>query len=108
MLVVEDYADLRSAIAQTLVRKDYACDAASSTDEAIGMLRQRHYGAILLSPRLPIKDDPVLQFLETSQPEELSKVILMRDPSLDDEDDSDCRSLLKPFNNDELFSKLAE
>ena len=39
--------------------------------------------------------------------EELPKLILMRDPWLDDEDD-DCRSLVKPFNNDELFSKLAE
>ena len=78
------------------------------TDEAIGKLRQRHYGAILLSPQLPIKDDPVIRFLEASQPEEMPKLILMRDPSLDDDENDACRSLVKPFNNDELFSKLAE
>lgn len=108
VLVVEDYADLRTAIAQTLVRSEYTCDTATSTADAIVKLRARHYGAILLSPTLPIKDDPVIRFLETSQPEELPKLILMRDPWLDDENGKDCRSLVKPFNNDELFSKLAE
>jgi len=107
VLVVEDYADLRSAIAETLVRHHYACDTATNTEDAIVKLRERHYGAILLSPCLPIKDDPVMQFLATSQPEELPKVILMRDPSIDDEEDAG-RSLLKPFNNEELFRKLAE
>ena len=107
VLVVEDYADLRSAIAETLVRSDYTCDTALSTADAILKLRARHYGAILLSPTLPIKDDPVIRFLQASQPEEMSKLILMRDPGLEDDED-DCRSLVKPFNNDELFSKLAE
>lgn len=107
VLVVEGYADLRTAIAETLVRSDYTCDTAASTDDAIGKLRLRHYGAILLSPQLPIKDDPVIRFLAASQPEELPKLILMRDPWLDD-DEADCRSLVKPFNNQELISKLAE
>lgn len=107
VLVVEDYADLCSAIAETLVCHDYSCDTATSTEDAIVKLRARHYGAILLSPRLPIKDDPVIRFLETTQPEELPKLILMRDPSFDDEED-DGRSLLKPFNNEELFRKLRE
>ena len=68
VLVVEDYADLRTAIAQTLVRSDYACDTATSAADAILKLRARHYGAILLAPTLPIKDDPVMQFLAGRAP----------------------------------------
>lgn len=108
VLVVEDYADLRTAIAQTLVRGDYTCDTATTTADAIGKLRERRYGAILLSPQLPIQDDPIIRFLAASQPEQLPKLILMRDPWLEDEDEGNCRSLVKPFNTNELFSKLAE
>jgi DNA-binding NtrC family response regulator len=107
VLVVEDYTDLRSAIVDTLVRREYTCESARTADDAIVKLRAHHYGAILLSPRLPLREDPVMCFLHASQPEELHKVILMRAPDVEEEPDSeDCRVLLKPFNNEQLFARL--
>lgn len=108
VLVVEDYADLCSAIVETLARRDYSCETAASSADAIDKLRAHHYEAILLAPRLPIKDDPVMQFLHSVQPDELPKVILMKDPFLEDDEEDDCRVLVKPFNNEQLFRTLLD
>ena len=104
ILVVEDYADLNSAITAA-VPDDYNCTSAHTSGEAIDMLRANHYEVILLSPRLPIQDDPVMHFLHEFQPAELAKVILMTDPDTDSSSE-DCRVLLKPFNRDELAAKI--
>jgi DNA-binding response OmpR family regulator len=104
VLVVEDYADLRSAIEATLVRRDYSCDSASSVDDAIVKLRTHEYSAILLAPTLPIKDDRIIRYLVENSPGELWKVILMTDPP--DAQEDRYRVLAKPFNNEELFAKL--
>lgn len=106
VLVVEDYADLRSAIVATLVRGDYACDNVRSAEAAIDLLRDHHYDTILLSPRLPICDDPVMHFLASSQPGELAKVVLMTDDD-DDEPSPATRVLSKPFNHEELLAEVA-
>ena len=103
VLVVEDYADLRSAIEATLVRHDYSCDSATSTDDAIVKLRDHEYEAILLAPTLPVKDDRVVRFLVENQPQELPKVILMTEPP--ESDDTEYRVLTK-FNNEELVAEL--
>lgn len=107
VLLVEHYADLCSAIRETLERREYSCDSAANSDDAIGKLRAKHYETILLSPTLPIQDDPVLRFLHDSQPGELPKVVLMTSPGIDDETDTgECRILRKPFNNEQLFARL--
>jgi DNA-binding response OmpR family regulator len=107
VLVVEDYTDLRAAIVDTLVRQEYVCESATTAEEAIVKLRAHHYEAILLAPRLPIKNDPVMRFLHDSQPEELRKVILMTSPDVEeDTDPDDCPVLAKPFNNEQLFARL--
>lgn len=103
LLVVEDYADLASAIQAAL--PGYECTSARNADEAIANLRRRHYDTILLSPRLPIKDDPVMHFLHQYQPQELRKVILMTFPDVDSPVD-DCRVLMKPFGRPELVAEL--
>lgn len=108
VLVVEDYADLCSAIAGTLARCDFTCDTAATAEDAIGKLRTHHYEAILLAPRIPISSDPVMRFLHKTQPEEVHKVILMTQPEVDPDDPDDCRVLHKPFNHDELLAKLNE
>jgi len=108
VLVVEDYADLRSAIASALAQGDYACDTADCGETAVDLLRDHHYSAILLSPRLPITSDPVVHFLAQFQPDEMGKVVLMTNPG--DEDDPDpgrCRVLTKPFNRQELLATVA-
>lgn len=107
VLVIEDYADLCSMIADTLHVRDVNCDLARSTDEAIAKLRDHHYSAILLSPRLPVTTDPVMHFLHEQQPGEVRKVILMADPDSTLEKNADrCPVLLKPFSRDQLFDKV--
>ena len=101
--MVENYADLRSVIMSTLVRGEYECESAQSTEEAVEKLRQHHFSAILLTPTLPITSDPVMHFLHEQQPGEVSKVILMTEP----EDETEGQpSIVKPFNADQLLDKL--
>jgi DNA-binding NtrC family response regulator len=108
VLVIEDYADLRLMIAATLGRRHVACDQVTSAEDAIAKLRERHYGAILLSPRASATDDPVMHFLHEQQPDELRKVILMKEPEHVNEgqDNEECAVLFKPFNRAELFEQI--
>ena len=107
ILVVEDYADLNSAITAALPGEEYRCTSVRTPEDAIGKLRANHYEAILLAPRLPITEDPVMHFLHEHQPEEIQKVILMMAPDGEAEGE-ECRVLLKPFNREELVATLAE
>lgn len=107
VLVVEDYTDLCSAIVETLVRSKFDCESASSAEDAIGKLRAHHYETILLAPRMPIRTDPVMCFLNESQPGEVCKVILMTEPPIGGEaEPEDCRVLVKPFANEQLFAQM--
>ena len=103
LLVVEDYADLGSAITAAL--PGYECTSVRTADEAIAKLRTHHYDSILLSPRLPVKDDPVMHFLHEFQPDEVRKVILMTFPDAESPGD-ECRVLMKPFDRRELVAEL--
>ena len=103
MLVVENYTDLRSVIVSALVRKNYDCESATTTEEAVEKLRHHHYSAILLAPTLPITSDPVMHFLHEEQPGEVSKVILMTDP---EDETTDCPTIVKPFNAEQLLRSL--
>ena len=106
ILVVEDYADLNSAISAA-VPDEYHCTSVRTAEDAIGKLRANQYEAILLSPRLPITEDPVMHFLHEFQPGEVQKVILMMAPDGDPEGE-ECRVLVKPFNREELAAELAK
>ena len=103
VLVIEDYADLRSMIAETLALGHYTCDPVATAEDAIAKLRERRYSAILLSSRLPIAADPVMHFLHEQQPEEECKVIVMAEPEQATEQ---CPVLFKPFSRDQLFDRL--
>src|SRR5688500_6496300 len=81
VLLVEDYADLRTAIAETLERNHYSCDSVSNSEDAVVMLRDHDYAAILIAPRLPISEDPVVHYLAEHRPEDMKKVIVMSDPA---------------------------
>jgi DNA-binding response OmpR family regulator len=104
VLVVEDYADLRNIITEALERHHYACASASSSEAAVVMLEDHDYEAILISPKLPITEDPVVHYLAKHQPEAMSKVIVMADPNTPT---GRCRALLeKPFTNAQLLEIL--
>jgi DNA-binding response OmpR family regulator len=107
VLVVEDYADLRSAIASALARRDYDCDCVPNAEDAVVMLRDHKYAAILLSPtKLPLRENAVIHYLLENQPGEMPKIILMTDPGAGMETGR-LRVLSKPFNHEELFEQLA-
>jgi DNA-binding response OmpR family regulator len=107
VLVVEDYADLNSAITAALAG-DYRCTSVRTAEAAIGELRANHYEVILLSPRLPIQDDPVMHFLHEHQPDEVHKVILMVPSGDESAEEDECRVLVKPFNRAELVAEMAK
>lgn len=106
VLVVEDYADLNSAITAALA-DDYRCTSVATPEDAIRKLRSNHYEVILLAPRLPIQEDPVMHFLHENQPGEIHKVILMTYPDSDAAEE-DCRVLVKPFEWDELAAEISK
>ena len=106
ILVVENYADLNSAITAALP-DDCHCTSVRTAEEAILKLRDEHYEVILLSPRMPIQDDPVMHFLHENQPGEIAKVILMTDSDADATGE-DCRVLVKPFNRDDLVATVTK
>ena len=104
VLVIEDYEDLRLAIADALERNDYDCDAVESSEDAIVKLRDHDYAAILISPRLPIADDPVVHYLAEHRPGDVAKIIVMSDPATPT---GACRGLLeKPFTNQQLIEMI--
>jgi DNA-binding response OmpR family regulator len=104
VLVIEDYEDLRLAIADALQRNHYECDAVRSPEDAIVKLRDHEYAAILISPRLPIADDPVVHYLAEHRPGDVGKIIVMSDPATPT---GNCRGLLeKPFTNDQLIAMI--
>ncbi|MDQ3283325.1 MAG: hypothetical protein M3Q69_18150, partial [Acidobacteriota bacterium] len=84
ILVVEDYPDLRSAIAELLSRNDCVCEAVDS-DGAIAKLESAHYERILIGPRLSIAGDPVLDYLAEHQPAQMEHVVLMLNPAADED-----------------------
>lgn len=104
VLVVEDYADLRSAIVDALERHDYTCASVASAEEAVVWLRDHDCDTILLSARLPITEDPVFRYLASEHPDQMAKVIVMADPSTSC---APCELLEKPFTNDQLFARLS-
>ena len=105
ILVVEDYPDLRTAIADVLSRNDCVCDSVDSSG-AIAKLRSNHYETILIGPRLSISGDPVLHYLIENQPGELPHVVVMANPSHREEETADarCEVLTKPFSVEQLLA----
>ena len=106
VLVVETYTDLRSAIDAALTRGDLEHDSTADSREAIQKLRENTYSVILLAPRLPIREDPVLHFLHAFQPDELRKVVLMTETEEAVQNESECRVLVKPFGSRQLLESL--
>ncbi len=107
ILVVEDYPDLRSTIADVLTRNDCVCDCVDHSG-ALAKLRDNDYEAILLAPRLAVADDPVLHYLAETRPAELARVVVMTNPdAVDESPDARCHVLEKPFSLDQLLAQLA-
>ena len=102
ILVVEDYDDLRSAVVSVLSRAHYACDAVASSQDALVKLREHDYAVVLLSTRMPITEDPVVQYLAHSL-HGGTRVILMTEP---EQPTANFHALLKPFDPAALLAEI--
>jgi two-component system response regulator PilR (NtrC family) len=76
LLVVDDEPDLRTLYELTLLREGYEVETAGSVEEALQMLRERAYSAVITDMRLPDGSGiDVLSWLETEQRREKAIVI---------------------------------
>lgn len=64
ILVVDDDDAIRRLVATVLQRNGYRCAEARNGDEAIELLKEKHYSAVILDLMMPIRNGyEVLQFL---------------------------------------------
>lgn len=104
VLVVEDYPDLRAAIALALGRNGCVCDCVDHAG-ALTKLRNQKYEMVFIAPQLPIQSDPVMQYLESE--ESAGRVIVMTNPNAGDTPSHARLSVLeKPFSRDELIAQI--
>jgi two-component system, NtrC family, response regulator PilR len=76
LLVIDDEPDLRTLYELTLLREGYEVETAATVGEALGLLRERSFDAVITDMRLPdgLGLD-VLRFLEQAERRERSIVI---------------------------------
>lgn len=109
LLVVDDEADLRQAIVQTLVEEGFAVDQAGDGDDAIFKATAWEYDAVVLDLMLPGKSG--WEVLKTLRQTKATPVLILsakdtvpdRVRGLDDGADD---YLVKPFSLAELVSRL--
>jgi DNA-binding response OmpR family regulator len=110
ILVIEDYAPLRKAIAQGLREASFAVDTAGDGEEGLWYATTREYDAVVLDLMLPRLDGwTVLQRIRKAESDALVIILTARD-ALDDRvkginsgaDDY----LVKPFAFEELLARI--
>lgn len=78
ILVVDDDALVRDAVAMMLYEDNYAVDTASNRPEALGLLAQESYDVIISDLRIPDFDGPILYHqLKQRRPEAVQRLIFM-------------------------------
>ena len=78
VLVVEDDHTSRTLLFALLTNQAMTCDGAADGAQAIAMLRQKPYCAILLDLMLPdVNGFEVLRFLRSERPDEVGRVIIV-------------------------------
>jgi len=109
LLVVEDDADLRGALAVLLREEGFAVDLAADGEEGLARARDGLYDAVVLDVMLPRLDG--WQVLARLRPEHAVPVLMLtaRDAVPDRVRGLDAGAddyLVKPFDGDELVSRL--
>ena len=110
LLVVEDFAPIRTAVHQALREEGYAVDVAEDGDQAARMLALDEYDAVVLDIMLPGRDG--LSLLEELRERERRDPVLLL--TARDELDDRIRGLdlgaddylVKPFAMDELLARV--
>ena len=112
ILMVDDNIRFGRTLSFILKRKGYSVTIATSSKEAITLVKEMTYSAILLDMKMPHMDGQQLfQHLEEKYPQLAKKVIfitgdIMREKSRDFLAASGQPSLFKPFNPDQLIKVL--
>jgi DNA-binding response OmpR family regulator len=91
VLLVESDADLRSVISSALTRAEFDCDAVATPAAALLKLREHDYAYLLV-------DDDSTE-LRAALLQQEGKVIFITD-------DETPETLRKPFDNEQLLSRL--
>lgn len=98
VLVVEDDHTSRTLLFALLTNQAMTCDGAGDGAQAIAMLRQKRYCAILLDLMLPdVNGFEVLRFLRVERPEALGRVIIVTAAG---------ENTLRDFDSDGTFDLL--
>jgi two-component system OmpR family response regulator len=109
LLIVEDEADLRDALAQALREEGYAVDTAENGEDGLFNAQNTNYDAILLDIMLPKLDGwEVLRLLREKKKTPVL-FLTARDRSLDRVRGLDTGAddyIIKPFDLPELFARL--
>lgn len=98
VLIIEPYADLRSAIVATLTREHYTCDAVASPEHAMLALDRHAYKYVLMEA-----DSLGTDLVSSLDPR--SRVILITESDSDAVVGADS-TLRKPFGRDELIARF--
>ena len=104
ILLVEPYAELRSAIASALDRAHYRCEAVGSAADAMLKLRSREYAYILVDIDSP-DPMPALYTALNDDPGLLAKVIVITDGETTNLI-AQQPQIRKPFDRDELLASF--
>ena len=104
ILLIEPYAELRSAIASALDRAQYRCEAVGSAADAMLKLRAEEYAYILVDIDSPDPMSNLCTALKTD-PLLLSKVVVITDGETPNTMASQPQ-ILKPFDTDDLLAPL--
>jgi len=112
VLVVDDDISIRVLVGRVLSRAAWEVEVARDGAEAIEMLTQKHYSAIVLDLMMPRVDGiGVVKYLSEHDPETLNKVIVLTafGPSaLSKVCPPVGRFLEKPFDVDTLMREVTE
>lgn len=109
-VLVADDNEATCTLIRALLQNEFVIDVVSDGNEAVELLRNRHYDAILLDLLMPIADGyAVLDFLSRERPDLLRRVIVVtaslsaREMQRARAYDT-CAIVAKPFEVDELLN----
>ncbi|MEA2238185.1 MAG: two-component system, NtrC family, response regulator PilR [Thermoanaerobaculia bacterium] len=114
VLVVDDDKSIRTLLTAVLTRKAFLVEAAQNGDEAIGVIAEREFDAIVLDLMMPKVDGfEVIEHLERTMPDRLRRCVIVltavADRDLRKLDEKQVfRVLRKPFDLDEFVEAVTE
>ena len=111
ILLVEDDRGIQGLIDVLFTRKEIGVDVASDGEQALSLLREKEYGAVLLDLMLPrLNGFEVMRELKALNPAVLKKTIVLTaasDLTLREFDETQVRKLLrKPFSISDLMTAV--